>query len=1136
MIKKQELSTAIVSLIVLTFSCSLSYANPSCSEQFIKILTARITTSHQIQNLDELFQAFSHGLVPDLNDPSQKNAFELYRNMRFGDPNTTLNSGSLEQIAKEIMDHPQLTKDPFRDYIINVQNRTYPVTPELSSFLDGQVRSTGQTRANLFQVDANSGYWKKVLQYDEPAIAKDLPKDQVKAAREKAKLEFQSFLDQKLPPELRKELLNEKIPVQQRAKNLFDLLNKERKSLKDQNKDARPISQAIVDLVHTIGFHDPVIATNLKSSSGMDRLNAFRKALDERDRFAMELGFEGHFEEMLGRYQVSVPTGVTNPSQTTEKLKTLEDGIMASSQLVIGSGSTTRTIRELSLVEAPFRSCLGGSDCSSRTYLTRALDPNYHYFTITDEQGFSSGHITVVLGEAMNPEGKKVKIAFIDKIQNVLNQDLPMMIEGVRRSAQEKGYTLSLPINVGGENGLSNEEITRIFVQKSIPTDQRTLFSNFTPHPHPFSFPNKFSRSEQKLPMRPVVPLETSNDTELSPGRLTEPWKTEKIDLDLLVQASVNLKNGSLEDQLRYIPSMQVIKKAKLGNDPEFDATLARWIADSTQPLSLRKQVLLHEWMENNKSLSRLLDSFSSEAQINLIQNFLDTPRFFKLLLKNKPLLVELMVRARSNKKVRETVMDIYLDKEKDQLANLVNLVLDAPDIKTSQAEALVRQVKDMTDPSDIHNISKLLSIAQGTSIYTNLKEAWLSIYISSQPSETKLGQRLNMLQAQNPTLPNLQDFEMSLLAKADQPPFNRFPVIKTFRDILTLSQNNPRLSDFRAASIAWLKDPNQSPERKAQFLLSHFGTTDPDGSSIFKKLEQTIPKKDRVKVMAEIDRKSSIRLFEQAATTDSAKALLAHTKLETFQFHEFHIPEEGKRIKFVNPENSSDFWWPSRQVTLTKSFQIQTTPVTQAQWSLVMGTNPSRFQEGGVVFNKIQMHPNRPVENISRENVQKFIENLNKLDSNYTYRLPTEAEWEAAARADTSTDYSFGNNTELLSQHGWHSGNSGNHTHDVANLKPNPLGLYDIHGNVWEWVQDAFDPNQPPKDGKDPIRLYAATRRDMWVMRGGSWQENPLNLRSAVRSWSHEYSSTESIGFRLVRTPRIPKPFKFLNFFGIKI
>lgn len=119
----------------------------------------------------------------------------------------------------------------------------------------------------------------------------------------------------------------------------------------------------------------------------------------------------------------------------------------------------------------------------------------------------------------------------------------------------------------------------------------------------------------------------------------------------------------------------------------------------------------------------------------------------------------------------------------------------------------------------------------------------------------------------------------------------------------------------------------------------------------------------------------------------------------------------------------------------------MATTEVTQGQWYAVMGNNPAYFQNG---------NPDMPVEQVSWYDAQAFIKKLNQKEHTNAYRLPTEEEWEYAARAGSSGKWCFGNSESELSQYAWYDGST---THPVATKKPNKWGLYDMYGNVWEWT-----------------------------------------------------------------------------------
>ena len=147
-----------------------------------------------------------------------------------------------------------------------------------------------------------------------------------------------------------------------------------------------------------------------------------------------------------------------------------------------------------------------------------------------------------------------------------------------------------------------------------------------------------------------------------------------------------------------------------------------------------------------------------------------------------------------------------------------------------------------------------------------------------------------------------------------------------------------------------------------------------------------------------------------------------------------------------MGSEHGNDDEKPVHTVRLSRPFYLGIYPVTQRQWEAVMGSNPSHFQG-----------PEHPVEQVSWDKVQEFIRSLNTHEGRALYRLPTEAEWEYAARAGATGAYCFGDNVIQLSQYAWDADNAKGTTHPVGQLQPNSWGLYDMHGNVCEWVQDWY-------------------------------------------------------------------------------
>ena len=197
----------------------------------------------------------------------------------------------------------------------------------------------------------------------------------------------------------------------------------------------------------------------------------------------------------------------------------------------------------------------------------------------------------------------------------------------------------------------------------------------------------------------------------------------------------------------------------------------------------------------------------------------------------------------------------------------------------------------------------------------------------------------------------------------------------------------------------------------------------------------------------------------------------------------------------------------PLHEVIFSRGFWLGKYEVTQGQWEAVMGYNPSRFKG-----------TDRPVENVSWEAVQQFIGALNQAEGRAIYRLPTEAEWEYACRAGTTTRYSFGNDERELGEYAWYAANSGGSTQDVGLKKPNAWGLYDMHGNVWEWSHHWYG-DYAAESQTDPTGPAMGSLR---VTRGGCWSiADAWRFRSAYRSKVAPAEHYANLGFRLMRKAR---------------
>jgi formylglycine-generating enzyme required for sulfatase activity/serine/threonine protein kinase/Flp pilus assembly protein TadD len=202
----------------------------------------------------------------------------------------------------------------------------------------------------------------------------------------------------------------------------------------------------------------------------------------------------------------------------------------------------------------------------------------------------------------------------------------------------------------------------------------------------------------------------------------------------------------------------------------------------------------------------------------------------------------------------------------------------------------------------------------------------------------------------------------------------------------------------------------------------------------------------------------------------------------------------------------------PQHRVRITKPFYMGVYEVTQGEYERVMGTNPSNFKESG---------SSAPVETVSWYDAQEFCKKLSSRPEEQAagrvYRLPTEAEWEYACRAGSTTKYTFGDSEAELGQYAWFAGNSERKTHPVGQKKPNAWGLYDLHGNVWEWCQE-WDGSYAAGSVSDPSGPSSGS--DGVVGRGGGWRFRPWDCRSSFRFRFSPEFALFYLGFRVARSP----------------
>jgi len=236
---------------------------------------------------------------------------------------------------------------------------------------------------------------------------------------------------------------------------------------------------------------------------------------------------------------------------------------------------------------------------------------------------------------------------------------------------------------------------------------------------------------------------------------------------------------------------------------------------------------------------------------------------------------------------------------------------------------------------------------------------------------------------------------------------------------------------------------------------------------------------------------------FEMGSSREEVERLVEEARRRT--------ADQG-RIDLIRSES------PRHRVKITKAFCLGLCEVTQAEYQRVMGSNPSQFKGD----------PNRPVEKLTWDEALEFCRKLSDLPSEKAegiiYRLPTEAEWEYACRAGTTTRYSFGDDEALLGQYAWWSKNSQGRTRPVGRLRANGFGLFDMHGNVWECCADSHAAEYyATSPGEDPTGPASGAWR---VARGGSCRgDYPGFFRCAYRRRGQPVYSYNDRGFRVART-----------------
>jgi len=387
-----------------------------------------------------------------------------------------------------------------------------------------------------------------------------------------------------------------------------------------------------------------------------------------------------------------------------------------------------------------------------------------------------------------------------------------------------------------------------------------------------------------------------------------------------------------------------------------------------------------------------------------------------------------------------------------------------------------------------------IIEISQDTGLEIYFKKEWIPSLLAQ--INTDIGDRVleNCLFSQ---ISAIRNFGIRALKnRTDQNPTN---FTQALQSIIKHNSN----------ARAWLKTKVDSPDLlrlKAAYLALH-----PEFRKLLTDAEYSLIEPEILKI-------SFLPIFEKQLN----QPLPENIRTESFQFKSFTPDREGTIIT-VGPQSRDSSQWNSYedqyQIIVNDPFEMQLTPVTQFQWALIMGNNPSEFlthKTSLLVHEKPTLVDlNHPVEHLSWLDILAFIQRLNELDPHYHYRLPTEAEWEFVLKIEKQIPSPHLNDPLFYS---WTMENSEGEIHDVASLKPDKYGLYDFLGNIWEWVDKSTGPTV--KYIHSGINTQIQDSKFNSLLRGGSCTMRLMDAPVARRFNYPEDQIRSFSGFRLVRTP----------------
>ncbi len=537
-------------MIAIIFISSSAKASQICSDLF--------TETSEVNLLDSLANDMSSGM---LLRPQQNRIFELYQKIFLGDPDAGLLDKGLKDVIRVIQKNPGLEKSSFREQVAQLSTTRKQYPPNLQKLIMSQNITNAQIRNRLYQAEAHSGYWKKLLSYEGDRFEKYFERI-INQVNQKKIGQLASGTNDDLAT----------------AKALFKTLQYLANWMEKKSKPTQLIRQAMVDLIHAASYSHPTNLNLLKSKNPTEAIEGLQNAIKIRDDLSFELSGV-NFNALLSTLRIDFPSGFSKNQRAEDVINHLQNEVLAAPFETLTS--ETFRVRSLSIQESPFRGCLG-NDCSTRTYFESALDPNFHYFTMTDQAHQSSGQATLLLGQV-----KDLKVAFLDKLQNVPQGRIEIFLKAIQNSIRESGYQLVIPIQTGDHNGLSSlSSISWYFENRIIPrlSPSPAIFK-MKPHSFKISHANTHSRGHQN-PQVLFYDYQLKPTEIITAGKKYEPrLAAESLSFDQFFTDLLRLKNSSRpEDVLSFILAAAFM--------PEFQKDLAEIYERENFPSRIKKQAL----------------------------------------------------------------------------------------------------------------------------------------------------------------------------------------------------------------------------------------------------------------------------------------------------------------------------------------------------------------------------------------------------------------------------------------------------------------------------------------------------------------------------------------------------------------